>query len=235
MMGSGSVLTGTLACAAIALWSASVQAGGLEKQISPQVKLELIAGDGSNGDLSLEELKASATERFMLIEADGDYLRLDKLKGTVSYCQESNDSWRCLPAPFAEQAYEAEIEDLAAEIDELTASVEDAEAGRQTAEDALETARETIASLQEDLADMRRQLSERSVPRRPGSAVDGTEPLSSLEEGAPDTRAADEPAQLPEDEEELERILSFSESAMRRFFGLMKELQQDFDQDQNGG
>ena len=132
--------------------------------------------------------------RFSLVAVDGDILRVDRQNGTVSICSEQSNAWRCNPVPLAEDAYLAEISELAEEVDRLTARLEQLESGREGGE--------------------------RVLP--PGSALDrpekdpdgGTSPLS-------------------EEDEELEKVLTFTESAMRRFFGMVRDLQKDFEEDGN--
>lgn len=54
---------------------------------------------------------------------------------------------------------------------------------------------------------------------RPKSGNDGKDQTSKLRE---------------EDEEELEKVLTFTESAMRRFFGMVRDLQKDFQGEDEG-
>lgn len=129
--------------------------------------------------------------RYSLVAVDGDILRIDRQNGTVSICRERNDAWRCNPVPLAEDAYLAEINELAGEVDRLTARLEDLESGQ-----------------------------DRQLP--PGSALDRKKPGSG--EGS---------SGLREEDEELEKVLTFTESAMRRFFGMVRDLQKDFDGEGN--
>jgi len=133
-------------------------------------------------------------DRYSLVAVDGDILRVDRQNGTVSVCRERNDAWRCNPVPLAEEAYLAEINELAGEVDQLTARLEEIESGG---------------------GDQDRQLPPGSALDRPQNEKDGKSPLTS------------------EDEEELDKMLTFTESAMRRFFGMVRELQRDFDGDAN--
>lgn len=66
-------------------------------------------------------------DRFSLVRVDEDILRVDRQNGTVSICKEQSDAWRCNPVPLAEDAYLAEINELAGEVDRLTARVEELE------------------------------------------------------------------------------------------------------------
>lgn len=55
-------------------------------------------------------------------------------------------------------------------------------------------------------------------------------PGSALDRPATDTEPGDQTSGLTsEDEEELDRVLDFTETAMRRFFGMVRELQKDLD------
>lgn len=135
-------------------------------------------------------------DRFSLVAIDGDILRVDRQNGTVSICGEQNGSWRCNPVPLAEEAYLAEINELADEVDRLTARLEELE--------------DEGAGTDKDLP--------------PGSALD-----------RPKTDGGDKTGKLDkEDEEELEKVLTFTESAMRRFFGMVRELQKEFESEDGG-
>ncbi|MCK7610989.1 hypothetical protein [Roseibium sediminicola] len=133
-------------------------------------------------------------DRYSLVAVDGDILRVDRQNGTVSVCRQRNDAWRCNPVPLAEEAYLAEINELAGEVDRLTARLEEIDSGAGGDE---------------------RQLPPGSALDRPQKEKDGKSPLTS------------------EDEEELDKMLTFTESAMRRFFGMVRDLQKDFDGDGN--
>lgn len=63
---------------------------------------------------------------------------------------------------------------------------------------------------------------DRQLP--PGSALDRSKPKSE-----PGNQRSD----LEEADEELEKVLTFTESAMRRFFGMVRELQKDFEGEGN--
>lgn len=141
-------------------------------------------------------------QRFMLIEVEGEYLRLDRRLGDISTCTKLNDVWRCTPAPDAELAYLSEIERLSAEVTELKA--------RLAAIDS--------SGLGKD-------------KQNGGSAS----PLLSQPEGgsprveAPRSETQQAPRLSEKDEKELEEVLGITEMAMRRFFGLMRDLQKDFE------
>jgi hypothetical protein len=59
----------------------------------------------------------------------------------------------------------------------------------------------------------------------PGSALDRPE-----DKETPDTSS---PELTSKDEEELDKVLDFTETAMRRFFGMVRELQKDLDSSGN--
>ncbi|WP_305984409.1 hypothetical protein [Roseibium sp. MMSF_3544] len=132
-------------------------------------------------------------DRFSLVEADGDILRVDKQNGTVSICRKQNSSWRCNPVPLAEEAYLAEINELASEVDRLKARLEQIEGDDPDAS-----------------------------PQAPGSVLK-----------RPESGSGNETSRWTEEDEEFERVLSFTESAMRRFFGMVRDLQKDFDGEGN--
>lgn len=132
--------------------------------------------------------------RYSLVAVDEDILRVDRQNGTVSICKEINTAWRCNPVPLAEEAYLAEINELAGEVDRLTARLEELESGDGKTD---------------------RQLPPGSALDRPKKGEDGVSPL------------------LSEEEEELDKMLTFTESAMRRFFGMVRDLQKDFDNEGN--
>lgn len=166
----------------------------------------LFAASASAQDKIEPEEVAKATQgnpdRYSLVAVEDGILRVDRQNGTVSVCSKRNADWRCSPVPMAEDAYLAEINDLAAEVDRLTARLEELE----------ETGK----------ADTR--------PLPPGSALDRPD----VEKPAPGAPSADNGSRLDEDaEEELEKVLSFTESAMRRFFGMVRDLKKDFEAEEN--
>lgn len=136
-------------------------------------------------------------ERYSLVAVEDDILRIDRQNGTVSVCSEQNQAWRCRPVPLAEDAYLAEISELAAEVDRLTARLETLEsAGVET---------------------------DGKLP--PGAALDRP---------GKDGNKTDRPSLLDkEEEEDLEKVLTFTESAMRRFFGMVRELRNDLQGEEN--
>jgi hypothetical protein len=144
---------------------------------------------------SVETVTDGKPDRYSLVSVDGDILRVDRQNGTVSVCQEQNSSWRCSPVPLAEDAYLAEINELAEEVDRLTARLEEIETG--------DTGNEVVQPPE----------------------------TSEVQPEADETPEKDSPKLSNEDEEELEKVLTFTESAMRRFFGMVRDLQKDFDGD----
>lgn len=142
-----------------------------------------------------EAVTEGQPDRYSLVAVDDEILRVDRQNGTVSVCQEQNSAWRCNPVPLAEDAYLAEINELAEEVDRLTARLEDLEAGRSD-EDGVQSPETTEV-----------------------------QPEPELEPKEDQTQLSDK------DEEELEKVLTFTESAMRRFFGMVRDLQKDFDGD----
>lgn len=143
-----------------------------------------------------EAVSEGEPKRYSLVEADGDILRVDRQNGTVAVCRERNGAWRCNPVPLAEEAYLAEINELAAEVDRLTVRLEQLES-----------------------AD-----SDHGAPKAPGTAD---------KRSGPDNESGDRTSRWTEEEEELERVLTFTESAMRRFFGMVRDLQKDFEGERN--
>jgi hypothetical protein len=143
-----------------------------------------------------ESVSEGHPDRYSLVAVEDDILRVDRQNGTVSVCRKQNEDWRCNPVPLAEDAYLAEINDLAGEVDRLTALVEELESAS---------------------AEPGRQLP-------PGAAPDSEKPDVQVEEKSRDQTEMDE---------ELEKVLTFTESAMRRFFGMVRDLQKDFEKEAN--
>ncbi|CTQ55804.1 hypothetical protein LP7551_04351 [Roseibium album] len=156
--------------------------------------VSVAAQDGVDPDL-VDIVTDGQPDRYSLVAVDGDILRVDRQNGTVSVCQEQNSSWRCSPVPLAEDAYLAEINELAEEVDRLTARLEEIESG--------DTGNEEMQSPE----------------------------TSEVQPEADETPEKDSPKLSNKDEEELEKVLTFTESAMRRFFGMVRDLQKDFDGD----
>jgi len=141
-------------------------------------------------------------DRYSLVRTEEDILRVDRQNGTVSVCRKRNADWRCRPVPLAEEAYLAEINELAGEVDRLTARLEDLESGDGG----------------------------KTRPLPPGSALDRPEAVKPES----DKPSVDESSRLDEEaEEELEKVLTFTESAMRRFFGMVRDLKKDFEAEEN--
>ena len=146
--------------------------------------------------------------RYSLAESDGDILRVDRKTGTVSFCRKSGDAWRCMPAPVAEDAYQADIAQLDDEVDRLKAHVLELEA--------------RIAALQPETDE-----GEGAVP---SPETERAKPVPRMSEPAEPGESTQKPAPnlSEEDEHQLKRMMDFSEKAMRRFFGLMRDLQTEF-------
>jgi hypothetical protein len=155
-----------------------------------------------------QQASPAADHRYALVKANGDILRIDREAGTISYCRKANGSWRCMPAPLAEEAYLAEIAALSDEISRLSARIRELEntAGGGAGE-RIPGAAEQAPAARED------RRSGLPAPEGQG-AEDGEDPARQLSD---------------EDEEQLDRMLQFSEKAMRRFFGLMRDIQKELD------
>ncbi|WP_153771055.1 hypothetical protein [Labrenzia sp. CE80] len=146
-------------------------------------------------------------QRYALVPSDDDILRIDREAGSVSFCRKANDIWRCVPAPLAEEAYLAEIASLADEVDQLKARLRELEADGGGGD----------VSLGSGDTDSQNGAT--------SPAITGEAPTASNadEDAGKDTPLSDE------DEAQLEQMLNFSEKAMRRFFGLMKDLRDELD------
>lgn len=163
----------------------------------------------------VEELPENPDGRYNLLSVNGDVLRLDKESGTVSFCAKANGSWRCLPAPLAEEAYLQEIEELSNEVDRLQERIDELEAAAAAAAP-VTIAPQTTEPLSGETATVEQKADEQAPTEDDASTV------------APS--AKEEPAQkFAEEEKELEEMLQFTESAMRRFFGLMQDLKSELD------
>jgi hypothetical protein len=158
------------------------------------------------------EEQSAAGQRYGLVEANGDILRIDREAGSVSFCRKINEAWRCMPAPLAEQAYQEEIADLSKEIDRLNARIRDLEVA---AADQPEGTAPQAGAENGELP----QIGEDKPAE--GQTAEGKTPPADKDKSA--SRLSDE------DEQQLERMMQFSEKAMRRFFGLMKDLQTEMD------
>jgi len=145
-----------------------------------------------------EAVTGGEVGRYSLTQVEGEVLRVDRQNGTVSVCRQKNEAWRCNPVPLAEEAYVAEINALADEVERLTARLEILEAGKNSDQKALP----------------------------PGAALDRPVTDALPDEPAPAAKSP-APAAKSKDEEELDQVLDFTETAMRRFFGMVRELQKD--------
>jgi len=152
--------------------------------------------------------------QFFLLQVGEEVLRVDREAGTVSFCKKANGSWRCLPAPMAEEAYLAEIENLNTEIERLEERIDDLES----------------ASVEPPVVSAPTTSDEPSGEAEQ-SPVKPDDKTTSADESADDekTKSAEQSSRFAEEEEELEEILDFTESAMRRFFGLMQDLRSEFE------
>ncbi len=166
------------------------------------------AGGAENGQ---ESNTKQTDHRYALVKSNGDILRIDREAGSVSFCRKTNGTWRCMPAPLAEDAYLAEIAALSEEVDRLKSE---------------------LANLQPDMAPSG------AAPDQPSPSANSDAPQSTAKD--PEVAAKPEPKEAPEpekpstrlseeDEQQLEKMLRFSENAMRRFFGLMRDIQSELE------
>lgn len=182
---------------------ATVSAAGFAQAVAPE--------DNPAENAPAAEGQSPVDQRYGLVEANGDILRIDRQAGSVSFCRKINEAWRCMPAPLAEEAYQEEIADLSKEIDRLNARIRDLEAA---------------ASVQPE-GPAPQAGTENGEP--PQTAEDKPGEGQTAEEKAPPADKDKSASRLSdEDEQQLERMMQFSEKAMRRFFGLMKDLQTEF-------
>lgn len=177
-------------------------------------------------------LPAAGNKRYALVKSGDDILRIDRQAGSVSFCRKSNDIWRCMPAPLAEEAYQSEIAALSDEVSQLKSRIAELEsAGAGDAPDD-----EPASEKKEDQLTSRPPETE-TEPSPEVAAPPSEEGESKIAEkgtegGADpsDVRPEEETALTDKDEQELEEMLQFSEKAMRRFFGLMKDLKQELEE-----
>lgn len=78
-------------------------------------------------DDELNKFTTSQENRYSVVVIDGEALRVDRQTGTVSVCNKRNEAWRCSPVPVADDAYIAEINDLATQVDVLSARIKELE------------------------------------------------------------------------------------------------------------
>ncbi|MEJ8473335.1 hypothetical protein [Roseibium algae] len=155
-----------------------------------------------------------ADKRYALVKSGEDILRIDREAGSVSFCSKSNQIWRCVPAPLAEEAYQAEIASLADEVDGLNARIKELEAERSGGN-----------VLDDQGAQGAEPQTKKSNPASPDEGISA----KPVEPGVSE-KSEDGPTKLSnEDEKQLDEMLQFSEKAMRRFFGLMKDLKGEFE------
>lgn len=203
-MALGTRRSGCLVWSLIALASIAVAVPGPQiANAQGQTTVETERDADPKADLEQEK-------RYALVPSGDDILRIDREAGSVSFCRKTNDIWRCVPAPLAEEAYLAEIASLADEVDELKARLRELEAGAGDS---------PMGSL------------------NPGAEKGATSPAITGEApaaGNTDEETAKDTPLSDEDEAQLEQMLNFSEKAMRRFFGLMKDLRDELDSPADG-
>ncbi|MBO0345416.1 hypothetical protein J0X15_09310 [Roseibium sp. CAU 1637] len=182
-------------------------------------------------------LLPDAPGRFALVEVDGGLARLDLENGTLDICKQAADIWRCLPVPQARDAYEGEIAALSDQIDLLETEVIDLKAREQAAVEQLEAQEKlekpenlTTGSIGEPPAAAEEGDTAAVVSQVP-TVGDKTSRLETLESGA-GVQSKDEARLAPEDQAQIEQMVQFSEKAMRRFFGLIQDMQNELT---NGG
>lgn len=142
--------------------------------------------------------------RYGLQQVRAGYLRLDRQTGAVSLCRERGDTWTCELVADDRAAYDDSLAVLEAENAELKARVASLEARL------------------EDIVDLARRPVEAEVAVAAPDA-----PVT-----PDDNRTSDQ--ELAENEAEMDRALDFTEDAMRRLFGLMREFQRDMEPADDG-
>lgn len=152
--------------------------------------------------------------QYFLMQVGDEVLRVDREAGTVSFCNKPNGSWRCLPAPMAEEAYLAEIESLNSEIERLEERIDDLESA------AVEPPVVSAPTASDEPSGEVEQ-----APVEPDDQMVAADDKEAEEKA----KSSDQSSRFAEEEEELEEILDFTESAMRRFFGLMQDLRSEFE------
>ncbi|SHL56217.1 hypothetical protein SAMN05444272_0897 [Roseibium suaedae] len=173
---------------------------GVKPEAGREAEKQDDAVPSSEGAADADESEFGPPHRFQLVRNGEDVLRIDRHSGKVGVCKKQNAVWRCSPVPLAEDAYEAEIVSLNGQIDALKQRIAELEAGAR--EKALDEA-------------ARNSLKAPELPSSP-KAEDGKS-------------AETEPSLSEKDEQELNKVLDFSEKAMRRFFGLMQDLRRDME------
>ncbi|NVK34051.1 MAG: hypothetical protein HWE23_06210 [Rhodobacteraceae bacterium] len=157
------------------------------------------------------------TEKFSLALVEGDLMRVDRETGDVTVCRKLNALWRCQPVPQAERAYELEIDRLSGD---------------------LASARSEIKQLEQALEIARAKPDKQAiVPGTDGASEKAPDQLAkedksrSAHKKEQESHVAPPPQSVPQltdqDEQQFERFLDFSQDAMRRFFGFVKDLQND--------
>ncbi|WP_417670569.1 hypothetical protein [Roseibium sp.] len=175
---------------------------------------------------------APGNKRYALVKSGEDILRIDREAGSVSFCRKANEIWRCVPAPLAEEAYQAEIAALSDEIDQLKREIERLEQASGSDPDTTHEAAPDVAppvapEVTDDLPGDESEVTQPETAQPETSAPGIAEPVGPETPPASTDDESPESELSEEDEEQLEQMLQFSEKAMRRFFGLMKDLKQE--------
>ncbi|WP_417685090.1 hypothetical protein [Roseibium sp.] len=219
---------------------------------------------------------AAENKRYALVKSGDEILRIDRQAGSVSFCRKTNDIWRCMPAPLAEEAYQAEIAALADEVQRLKSELgalrqapadgKDPAKPEAEAESTVSPDVQTKGSVNQEpengaATSPEKRTTDQAAPDSTddlqtrsrsgdaqgtdtGSGPDSAEaPVGQTIPDAVEREKQEDLAELPgpkadgdddaalteEDEQKLEQMLEFSERAMRRFFGLMKDLKEEMD------
>lgn len=192
-------------------WSRAEKPGSRSEPKAPKPKVTQTQSSETVSPERDADSPADASEtRYALVKTDDDILRIDKQLGQVSFCSKSNGAWRCLPAPMAEEAYLAEIEALTAEIEVLEARLEELEVPGRAQPPVTEPG------------------------PAPAPQADGSMPEKTPEPEVAEPNVNTSPRLSVEDEEQLEKMLDFTENAMRRFFGLMQDLRTELEGEKGG-
>lgn len=139
-------------------------------------------------------------DQYHVVEVDDGVLRIDRQSGEITQCSNGDSGWICRLAADDRQAYEAEITRLDVEVERLTQELDAAEVARNELEAQLEAAE---SAGQDDV-----------IGLVPG------------DQEYPDRDETRDRLNLPSDEE-LDAVMDTAEEAMRRFFGMVRELRED--------
>lgn len=150
--------------------------------------------------------------RFTVKETKDGLLRLDRQTGVVSLCREGAAGWSCAPVPDAQKTLDREMSALDAENRKLKARI-----------GALERRLKAIARS----ADPEGKDAQDAPDTNEGlEGGDGTKKHGLREDDA--GRNGDENLS-PKERRHLDQFMDFSETALRRFFGLMKVLREEYE------